>query len=255
MSSWLYDLPAFWLIIVVFLGCAAIFAAVQALAVGGRAQAFTSVSAGMLSPLGVLFGLLVGFVALQVGTAKTQAELAVGGEASAWRATIILADRFPAKPRTRLHTLIRHQIQAEVAQEWPAMAEQRATLAAVPQPVTSALNLVLGLSPHTRDQQLAQSEMLKSLQDALDARRQRIVVSQSSVEWVKWTGLVAAAALTLLTIAVVNSNNRLAAAIALAIFGTGVAVSLLLIVVEDRPFAGPDAIQPTPLVQVMPPAH
>jgi hypothetical protein len=151
--------------------------------------------------------------------------------------------------------LIHDQIHQEVTQEWPAMAEQRASLALRPKPLSRALNVVLTLSPRTRDQDLAQSEMVKSLEDALDARRQRIIASQSTLDWVKWTGMIVVALLALLTIALVNSDNRLTAAIALAIFSTGVAVSLLMIVAEDRPFAGPDAIRPDALVQVMPNAH
>jgi hypothetical protein len=135
------------------------------------------------------------------------------------------------------------------------MARQSASLSETAKPLSRALNLVLTLSPRTRDQQLAQSGMVKSLQDALDARRQRIIVSQSSVNWVKWTGMLVVALLALLTIALVNSDNRLTAAISLAIFSTGVAVSVLMIVAEDRPFAGPDAVRPDVLVQVMPNAH
>src|SRR5262249_43229368 len=57
---------------------------------------------------------------------------------------------------------------------------------------------------------------------------------------------------TLLAIAFVHSDNRLASMLSLSIFSTGVAVSVLLIASHDRPFAGVTAIGPAPLLQVLP---
>ena len=47
----------------------------------------------------------------------------------------------------------------------------------------------LTLKPADDSQRTAQSEMVKALHTALDARRQRIVVSQSGVGTVKWAGI------------------------------------------------------------------
>ena len=88
--------------------------------------------------------------------------------------------------------------------------------------------------------------------DAFDARRQRIIVSQSQVNSVKWSCLFVQAVCALLAIAMVHSDNRLASIIALGIFATGVAASMLLILAHDRPFTGEISIRPDPLLQVMP---
>src|SRR6266700_2412537 len=60
------------------------------------------------------------------------------------------------------------------------------------------------------------------------------------------------ATLALVAIAMVHSDNRLASIIAMGIFATGVATSILLILAHDRPFTGEIAIKPDPLLQVMP---
>jgi hypothetical protein len=70
----------------------------------------------------------------------------------------------------------------------------------------------------------AQREIVTELENATDARRQRIILSRSSVNWVKWTCLFAQAGFTLIAIAIVHSDNRAGAAIAMRIFATGVAV-------------------------------
>ena len=59
----------------------------------------------------------------------------------------------------------------------------------------------------------------------------------------------------LVAIAVVHSDNRLAATITMGIFATGVAASVLLIAAHDRPFTGQISIRPDPLLQVMPEAE
>jgi hypothetical protein len=86
----------------------------------------------------------------------------------------------------------------------------------------------------------------------LDARRQRILVSRSEVHPVKWLCLILQAVCALVAIAMVHSDNRLASAVTLAIFATGVAASILLIVSHDRPFTGDISVGTEALVQVMP---
>ena len=60
------------------------------------------------------------------------------------------------------------------------------------------------------------------------------------------------AALTLLTIAMIHSDNRTANRIILAIFATGVGVAIVLIASHSRPFSGQLAVSPAVLLQVMP---
>ena len=132
------------------------------------------------------------------------------------------------------------------------MASRHATLTAVPASLAEALQLALALKPHSDGQKLAQTQMVASLQTALDARRERIIVSESRVNWAKWTGVVLLAALTLLAIAFVHSENRATTAIAMGIFASAAAVCLLMIASQDRPFAGPFAVKPDALVQVTP---
>jgi uncharacterized membrane protein HdeD (DUF308 family) len=230
----------------------AIYLVVFALAKGRRAQAFKAVSSGLLPPMGLLFGLLVGFLAAQVWNNVDRAELTVDREASALRSVDLLTEAFPGEPRTRMRILLRRQIEEAVSEEWPAMARGEATLTVVPDALDDGLRLALGLTPRTEGQKTAQREIVASLQNALDARRQRIILSESSVNWIKWTGVILVGALTLLAIAFVQSDNRLSAAIALWLFASAAACALVLIASQDRPFSGQFRIRPDLLQQVEP---
>ena len=87
MSDWLLNFPVPWMAVVVFaatyLLAAVVYWVVTRLAVNERARTFKSVSPGMLPPLGILFALLVGFIAVEVWNNYDKAKLAVATEASA----------------------------------------------------------------------------------------------------------------------------------------------------------------------------
>jgi Protein of unknown function (DUF4239) len=255
MSDWLHNLPVPWLTVVVFgatcLGVGFILLVVMALATGKRARWFKGFSPGMLSPLGILFGLLIAFVASQVWSDFDRANNAVYHEASALRTVMLLTGAFPAEHGGHLQALVRRHIQETVTQEWPAMASHQASLKMTSGPLAEALHGTLELTPHGDRQALAQRELVIALQNALDARRQRIILSGSAVNWIKWTGLLLVAATTLVAIAFVHCDNWKTAALAMGVFATAVAIVVILIISHDSPFTGPIAVRPAVLLQVL----
>lgn len=256
MSDWIHSLPFGWMALVIFGGtflvAAVIHWIVLSLASGDRARAFKAVSPGMLPPLGIIFGLLVAFLAAQAWGDLDRAHNAVNHEASALRAVVILSETFPGETEERLKALIHRQIQVAQSEEWPAMAERRATMAMVPASLMQAVQIALALPVQGDGQAAAQRAILAELEGALDARRQRILISQSQVNRVKWLSLIIQAICTLVAIAMVHSDNRVSAALAVGLFSIATALCIMLIVAHDRPFTGPNAVQPTALLQVQP---
>jgi len=252
--NWVEELPTGWLIVVMFavtcLLTAVIFFGVMRLAAGPHGGAVAGVSPGLLSPMGLVFGLIVGFLVAGLWNDLSDARDAVNQEASSLRsAELVVSATFPGQT-ARIDALIRRHVNQAVTKEWPAMADQRATLTVVPAALAQALHLALSLQPNGAGQANGQRELVSALQSALDARRQRVIVSRSSVSWVKWLAVLALAALTLAAIACVHSGNRRTAAIAMAIFGGAVAVTLVLIASQARPFSGEFGIKPDVLLQV-----
>jgi Protein of unknown function (DUF4239) len=256
MNEWLHNLPVLWMALLVFtityLAAGGIFAIVMALAKGERVRTFKSVSSSLLSPLGTIFGLLVVFSVVQVWSDMDRARVAVNREASAIRMVVLLAATFPGEPEAQIRDLLRRQIDEAVFSEWPTMAKQSASLRVAPPMLAEALRLVLSLAPKSEGEIAAQREILAEFENATDARRQRIILSGSSVNWVKWICLLAQAGCLLMAIAIVHSDNRAGAAIAMGIFATGIAVSVLLIVSHDHPFSGEISVKPDALLQVRP---
>jgi hypothetical protein len=256
MVDWIPGLPVVWIAVVVLVGMGlltlAVYALVMRLAEGERAEALKAVSPGLLPPMGILFALIVGFLAVGVWGSVDRAEEAVTDEASALRSVIILSDEFPPDRRARIRALIRRQIQNAVNDEWPAMEEQRATLTAIPAPLAEALHLTVSFDPRAEGETLSQRELVTSIEDALTARRDRIVLSESSINAVKWVGLLGLATLTLVAIALVHSDNRRTAWIAMSLFAAAVAVVITMLAAEDQPFGGQLGLDPDLLEEVMP---
>jgi hypothetical protein len=256
MSDWLHHLPVIWMALVIFaatyLAAGAIFAIIMMLAKGARAHIFRRISPGLLSPLGAVFGLLVVFVVFQVFSDFDRATMAVDREASALRTVLLLAGSFSGEPETQIRDLVRRHVDEAVSAEWPAMAKQAASLKVAAPALSEALRLALSLTPQSDRQIVARNEIVRALEIAMDARRERINLSHSTVNWVKWICMFAQAVCTLVAIAMIHSDNRAAAAIAMGIFATGVAVSALLIATHDRPFSGDIHVKPDVLLQVRP---
>jgi Protein of unknown function (DUF4239) len=256
MSNWIYNLPMAWMTLVVFLLTYAVtgglYWLVMRLANGERGRTFKAVSPGMLPPLGIIFGLFIAFLASQVWRDFDEAQDAVNREASSLRAVVILSGSFPGEPEEHMHALIERHIQQAVTEEWPAMARHSATLTMIPTPLAEALQLTLSLAPHGEGQVIAQRQIASALESALEARRQRIIISESAVNWVKWCSVLLQAACALVAIAMVHSDNRKAAAIAMGIFATGVAASIVLIAAHTGPFSGEISVRPDLLLQVEP---
>ena len=86
----------------------------------------------------------------------------------------------------------------------------------------------------------------------MDARRQRITISQLQASAIKLVCLYLQAVCALIAIALVHSDNRLASMLTIFLFATGVAAAVLLIAATDQPFIGEISVSPNPLLQVLP---
>lgn len=256
MVDWIPNMPVVLIALVALAGMAlltlALYALVMRLAEGERAEALRALSPGMLPPMGILFALIVGFLAVGVWGNVARAQEVISDEASALRSVVILSDDLQPDLRVRMRAHIRRQVEGAVNDEWPAMQEQRATLSPVPAPLADALHLALRLNPQSESETEVQRELVTSIQDALAARRQRIFLSQSGINAVQWLALLSLAALTLCAIGLVHSGNRTTTRLAMGLFAVAVAVVITMLAAENEPFQGQLGIDPDLLEQVLP---
>jgi hypothetical protein len=256
MSAWIHALPLGWMALLVFgatyAACVALYALAQALGRSQTGRQARTVNAALLSPLGVVFGLLVVFTGAQVWGDVDRARSTVFQEANALRTAVVLAGAFPDSSAARLRTLVARQIDQETTVEWPAMARGEASLGMIPPALAEALMVAAAVQPSRPGRVEAQRELVAALATALEARRLRILTSHAHVNGIKWAGILLQALCTLTAIALVHAENRRAATAGLGLFGTAVAICLLLLLAHDAPFTGSYSVRPAPLLEVRP---
>jgi hypothetical protein len=209
--------------------------------------------APVLTPLGIILGLLIGFQAAQVWTNLDRAGEYVGQEAGALREAVLLADFLPPEVRTSVRQAIRRHLHFVETEEWPAMARGQATLRSIAVGLADALTAVLSFTPVQANQQVAQERAVVAIEHAQDARRNRVRLSQAEIAPIQWIVIIVLAVLILIILALVLIEHRLAMAIAMFIYSTAIAVCLVLLMIYDRPFgAGGFVIQPTVLRDIIP---
>ena len=164
--EWLLHLPVLWMALIIFASLYLIAAVVfwSATKLSGD-RSGRLVDPGILSPLGVVFGLLVVFTAAQVWGNLERANSAVADEASALRDVILMAQGLSDHDNSRLRALIERHIVTSETEEWPAMAKGRAAIA-MPTPLREALREVLAFPTADDTQKTAKSEIINARQKA-----------------------------------------------------------------------------------------
>jgi hypothetical protein len=236
-----------------YLAAAIIFiVAAQASRLSLRAE-LPTVSAGVLSPLGAILGIMIAFLAARVWANVDRAEEYVTQEISSLRQAALIVKSLPPDVRDRFQAGIKEHLKFIVSEEWPAMSEERATLGLNPAPLEDAMITLLSFSPSRTNEQLGQSRALISAEDALKYRRYRVWLSQAKIEPIQWIVICVVAALIMVTIAAIHVEKKWAMATSLFAFSSAIAICLVLLLDYDHPFGRGDfSILPTQYIEAMP---
>ncbi|HEY7579496.1 MAG TPA: hypothetical protein VH855_18030 [Acetobacteraceae bacterium] len=217
--------------------------------IGADLKATTPV---MMTPLSVILGLLIAFLATRVWSNLDRASSYLGQEASAIRETLVLADQLPPEIRASLRQSIGTYLRFTEANDWPAMSSGRATLTETPKGLDKAVYVAVSFNPTTRSQEAMQQHLISALQRTLEARRFRILLSQGSISPLQWLVIAILEVLLLATIAMVHIERPRTAAINMFSLGTGIAACLALLMVHDQPFsAGGFTLEPAALREIV----
>jgi hypothetical protein len=257
MVLWIESQPTSIIAVIVFgaayLLAAMIFCVAVVLSRRPIAKALQPVTPGILSPLGTILGILIAFLAVRVWSNLDHAEEHIGREVSALREVVMLTNSLPGDVKARVREAIGKHLEAVVSEDWPAMAEARISLRSFPPHLEEAMGAILSFAPVGANQQLVQNRALIAVEDAVEFRRNRVLLSRAEIAPVQWTVIVVLAGMILVTIAAIHVNARLAMAVAMFVFSTAVAMCLVLLMVYDRPFgSGGFTLPPTAYREAMP---
>jgi hypothetical protein len=201
------------------------------------AEQLKMISPVTLTPLAVILGLLIVFLAARVWENVGRANEYIGQEAAALSRVILLANALPTEVRTKVRTAVIQHIDFVLAQDWPAMASVRANQRTEPVGLTNAMAALFSFTPTQSDQVLAQQRAVAAVEQAFEVRRNRIRLSQAEIAWIQWVVIFILAILILTTTAMIHIGKPAAMATALFIFSTAIASCVVLLMENDRPFA------------------
>jgi hypothetical protein len=241
--------------LLVFVLCYSIAVAVFAVAIViSRHRIATDLKAltpVLLTPLSVIAGLLIAFLASRVWSNLDHANAFVAQEASAISETIQLASALPESTRGAVRAGLQKHLQFIETDDWPAMLAGQASFRQSPPGLTEAMTALLAFVASDSGQRVAQEHAVVALERALEARRGRILLSSAVVAPAQWMVIFALDALILTTLAMVHMDRRATAAAGMFVFSTAVAACLVLLMINDRPFSpGGFVVQPASLRQV-----
>jgi hypothetical protein len=241
MFIWIESQPTPLIVLLVFGLCYALAALVYILmmSLSGRpiAAELKATSPTMLTPLGVIIGLVIAFLASHVWSNLNNANTYVMREASALRGAVLLADALPDDTQAKVRDALKVYFHFVETEDWPAMVAGRANLRRPPPGLPDAMRAILAAAPTGPGQQLAQQRAIAALEQALEARRSRILLSVSAIASSQWIVILTLYVLVLLVIGMLHIDRRVTAASSLFIFSTAVAACLVLLMVSDRPFS------------------
>jgi Protein of unknown function (DUF4239) len=200
----------------------------------------------------VIFGLLVGFLAADVWPNFERARATVGQEALGLRQALLFAEALAPEERRLVRNGVQEHITHAVSVEWPAMKSGDHGPRSSGDGLGKVLTALLADDHAGGNRRAAEEHTVRALERALDAQRQRLFISQTSVSDIKWFVFMVLAGLIELTIAMIHVENRSTKVITMIIFATAVAVSTLLIMAYDRPFGGGVSVTPAALEDVLP---
>ena len=202
----------------------------------------------MLTPLAVILGLVVAFLATRVWGNLDHAQAYVVEEASGIREAILISSVLPSDTRDAVRKEIGNYLRFVDQVDWPAMLRGQEGLRQTPSGLPEALTILLSFVPQQPGQQLAQSHAVAAIEQVLQARRKRILLSEAVISPPQWIVIIVLDALVLVTIGTVHAGRYTTAAVNMAIFSTAVASCVVLLMINDRPFNnGGIVVQPTAL--------
>src|SRR5262245_31418057 len=135
---------------------AIVFFAVVTLSRWPIAEQLSATTPVMLTPLAVLAGLLIAFLASRVWSNFDRANTYVVQEASAIRQSVLLAEMLPEDARRAVRAGLKHYLRFIETDDWPAMAQGRANLRRIPPGLTEAMTALLSFVPAGSGQQVTQ---------------------------------------------------------------------------------------------------
>ena len=210
-----------------------------------QVQTLTGIVAPFFGSVAILFALLVGFLASDVGDRNRHAYRAVQAETGEIH-NIYTLSLASASDMRSIRTALKAYIGSVVSEEWPAISDGRLS------PQTDAIydNLLREVSVPSiaRDSGNAVHAALLNATIRLGtARNDRLALASDHTNDLKWIVVILLGLFTQLAIALVHLDRIRAFIVSLVVFSGAAVVTLGIIALQEYPFYGAFQISSAPI--------
>ncbi len=207
----------------------------------GQFARHNEVAGFLLSVVGVMYAVVLGFVVVIVWQRYTATQGYVQDEAAAVSNVYRLAAAFPLPQRTVIRNDLRAYIDDVVRNEWPVM--QRGEARGASGLLEQVAYDVDVFHPGNAGEADAHVVAMTQLQDLFEARRHRFAQVQPSVPPILWFALISVGLVTLGFTYFFGTENRGAQLLMTGALAGIIAVLFIVILEFDAPFRGSVAVQ------------
>lgn len=213
-------------------------------------RAYRGLSPPFVNVIGVLFALTLAFIANDTWNAHDRATNTTFQEAGSLRSIQALSRHLPAATRDKVDGALQNYVRLSVDEEWPRLANRQGSpstgeaLASLLEALSSA-EVAKGLSATSHAHLLEQAIQVRG------AREQRIALSQTHVNPLKWLGMAFLGLLTMISIAMVYVDQPKAEFLAVLLFAAAAAPTAAIVLVQGNPYLQPSAVSPAPLAALI----
>jgi hypothetical protein len=191
----------------------------------------------VIAVVGVVYAVLLAFIAVVTWETYTAAETVVMNEATdagnLYRDTVGLPEE-TARP---LRASLRRYIESVIEVEWPAQHAGQAVMAGWPMLEDMQLRIAT-FEPQKAGQQVVQQEWLRTLNDLYTARRNRLLAARGHVPAIAWWVIVLGGAVTIGCTYLFGAAQLPMQMILTAALTIILTLNVILIVQLDYPFRG-----------------
>lgn len=214
----------------------------------GKVQTLSGIVAPFFGSVGILFGLLTGFLASDISDRNRQATRAMLSESDGLHTTQTLSVASVGDMAT-IREALRAYAQSILRDEWPHMEDGRSVkteaafgelLRRVSDP---AIAKVSGQAVH--------SALLAGVARLGSARSDRLALAEDRTNGLKWLTVVLLGVITQISIGLVHLDKPRAQIASLTVFSSAVIVALTLIAAQEQPYGGVVQVSPFPIADFL----
>ena len=198
---------------------------------------------GTVQAIGVFYGITVGLIAVGVLSTNSNASELVSKEAASIGGLYRDISGYPESVRGTLQEGLREYTHAVIEKVWPEQRQGR-----IADDGTRVLNTfqetLLAFEPTTPGQAALHGETLNAFNKLIENRRLRIDAVGGGLPQVMWMVIWIGAAISIGVAYLYNIADAKLHIILVALMGGFLALVIFMIVINDRPFSGPNGIPP-----------